>query len=83
MAELVYASDLESEFCRFESYYGYRKRFVYIRQDRNVQNWRMGEWLKPADCKSALRTGTGVRIPLLQQKRNYGNIRNTVQEFFN
>jgi hypothetical protein len=34
-----------------------------------VTNWRMGEWLKPADCKSALRTGTGVRIPLLQQNK--------------
>ncbi len=41
--------------------------YVYVRIGM-YRNWRMGEWLKPADCKSALRTGTGVRIPLLQQK---------------
>ena len=40
----------------------------------NFNNWRMGEWLKPADCKSALRTGTGVRIPLLQQFKKYAGV---------
>ena len=54
MAELAYASDLGSEFCRFESYYGYGKRFVYTRQDRNVQNWEYRIAAIAEDCKSSL-----------------------------
>jgi len=63
MAELAYASDLGSDFCRFESYYGYEKRFVYTRQERNVQNWGYRIAAIAADCKSAP-SGSVVRVHL-------------------
>jgi hypothetical protein len=67
MAELAYASDLGSDFCRFESYYGYRKRFVYRRQDRNVQNWeccQCGNWHLTVNQESQT---SAVRIRPLSQ----------------